>query len=115
MQKILLLEDDATLGNGIVLALNSESSEIILCPADGDALLRPSRPHRIQSIPCRGGTLYRKQHDPSKSTKNAEKELSLFHGKSQFEPQPKQNRRYHRFIGSFRYSAQCHGHFYQRL
>ena len=91
MQKILLLEDDATLGNGIVLALNSESSEITLCPADGDALLRPSRPHRIQSIPCRGGTLYRKQHDPSKSTKNAEKELSLFHGESQFEPQPKQN------------------------
>ena len=29
MQKILLLEDDATLGNGIVLALNSESSENI--------------------------------------------------------------------------------------
>ena len=31
MQKILLLEDDAALGNGIVLALNSESSEITLC------------------------------------------------------------------------------------
>ena len=31
MQKILLLEDDAALGNGIVLALNSESQNITLC------------------------------------------------------------------------------------
>ena len=37
MQKILLLEDDATLGNGIVLALNSESSEIILCSTLAEA------------------------------------------------------------------------------
>lgn len=37
MQKILLLEDDATLGNGIVLALNSESSEITLCSTLSEA------------------------------------------------------------------------------
>ena len=37
MQKILLLEDDTTLGNGIVLALNSESSEIILCSTLAEA------------------------------------------------------------------------------
>ena len=44
MQKILLLEDDTTLGNGIVLALNSESSEITLCGtlAEAKAAYRPN-------------------------------------------------------------------------
>ena len=44
MQKILLLEDDTALGNGIVLALNSESLEITLCGtlAEAKAAYRPN-------------------------------------------------------------------------
>ena len=33
MQKILLLEDDAALGKGIVLALQGPETQITLCPA----------------------------------------------------------------------------------
>lgn len=44
MQKILLLEDDTALGNGIVLALKSESTEITLCGtlAEAKAAYRPN-------------------------------------------------------------------------
>ncbi|MGM9566687.1 MAG: response regulator transcription factor [Clostridia bacterium] len=49
MQKILLLEDDVALGNGIVLALNSESAKIILCRtmAEAQKAYRPNDFHLL--------------------------------------------------------------------